>query len=316
MSDPNISIIIPVYNSEDDLERCLDSVLAQSHQKIEVVVVDDGSTDRSGEILDRYAKADGRVRVIHQNNGGRSSARNTGIREATCPYIMFVDSDDFVNSRFCELAYNTIVNEHADIVCFGFTKVSNKGRDQFVTYSENRELSQEQGMKLLIDDSYAWDKIYRSELFRGIRYPVGKDYEDIFTLYRVLDKATRVYFLARPDLYYYTDQDISITSSKSATAIKDQFEASLSQYDFFQSNYPRVADTMLPEILIRSIRYCTYCPKNYDLRLYQRAHDLLKDHQVPDSFDRAHRFLMRLYQLAEPLAQLAFMVKRAGRSNS
>ena len=115
-----ISIIVPIYNVSQYLKECLDSLLAQTFKDIEIILVDDGSTDNSGKIADEYAMIDNRIRVIHQTNQGLSAARNNGINISTSPYVMFVDSDDFVDQHYCEIPYKIIKENNADVVCFEF----------------------------------------------------------------------------------------------------------------------------------------------------------------------------------------------------
>ena len=123
-----ISILVPVFNVEPYLEKCLKSLLAQTFQDIEIILVDDGSTDGSGEICDRFATTDERIHVIHKPNEGLSCARNIGISASTAPYIMFADSDDWVEPDFCQSPYRAAVDNNADLVLFSFTLVPADGR--------------------------------------------------------------------------------------------------------------------------------------------------------------------------------------------
>ena len=118
-----VSIIVPVYNVEKYLERCLDSLINQTLKDIEIILVDDGSTDDSGNICDKYAKKDKRIKVIHKENGGLSDARNIGLSIANGRYLQFVDSDDFIHKQMIEILYNTIINNNADISICDFDKV-------------------------------------------------------------------------------------------------------------------------------------------------------------------------------------------------
>ena len=119
---PKISVIIPVYNAEQYLRKCLDSVVSQTFRDIEIICVDDGSTDGSGAILDEYAAKDNRIVVIHQANAGVAAARNTGLKSAQGEYLAFLDSDDAYNPQLCELAYNRACQSGADIVKFLYAR--------------------------------------------------------------------------------------------------------------------------------------------------------------------------------------------------
>ena len=122
-----ISVIVPVYNVEKYLRQCLDSVLAQTYRELEIILVDDGSTDGSGAICDEYATRDSRIKVVHQQNGGLSSARNAGLDLATGEYVAFVDSDDYIHETMLELLYQALVENNADTVICNFERVDEKG---------------------------------------------------------------------------------------------------------------------------------------------------------------------------------------------
>ena len=125
---PKVSIIVPVFNLQDYLGRCLDSILAQTMNETEILIIDDGSTDDSGKIADQYAEKDSRITVIHKRNGGLSEARNTGVDAASADYIMFVDSDDWVDPLFCEMPYQAAIRNDADLVYFMHNCIDQKGK--------------------------------------------------------------------------------------------------------------------------------------------------------------------------------------------
>ncbi len=120
---PKVSVVIPVYNVRDYVSYCIDCVVSQTLTDIEIILVDDGSTDGSGDICDKYASADNRIIVIHKQNEGLSSARNDGIEASRSPFVMFIDSDDWVEPNFCELPYNMAEKEKADVVLFTFNRI-------------------------------------------------------------------------------------------------------------------------------------------------------------------------------------------------
>ena len=125
--DKLISIIIPIHNVAPYLHRCVDSALNQSYKNLEIMLIDDGSSDESGKICDEYAFYDDRIRVCHKEQGGLSDARNAGIMRATGDYIYFLDGDDYIGERLLENAYNAISKEDADVCCWGYTRISEKG---------------------------------------------------------------------------------------------------------------------------------------------------------------------------------------------
>lgn len=206
-SRPRITIVVPVYKVEQYLARCINSILAQTYKNLEIILVDDGSPDKCGEICDRYAELDDRVRVVHQQNQGLSAARNVGIDMATGEYISFVDSDDYIESQMIEILYDNLCTYQAQISSCEFVAVREskevpKPRLQNVVC----ELTSEQALsKYLLSttvDLVAWNKLYDIRLFSDIRFPVGKLYEDHFTTYRLLDLARKIVH-TRAQLYYY-----------------------------------------------------------------------------------------------------------------
>ena len=191
-----ISVVIPVYNVEEYISRCISSILEQTYRNLQIILVDDGSTDKSGEICDEYAKADRRVTVIHQTNGGVSSARNTGIDKATGEYITFVDSDDFVSKEMVAYLFALAKNNDCDIAISTHNII--RGEKVWKSYNLSGDVKMTPKRcieKLLYDDGVdtsAWAKLYKLKLFNGVRYPVGKLYEDIATTYKIFLKANAI----------------------------------------------------------------------------------------------------------------------------
>ena len=208
-----ISVIIPCYNVRTYINQCLDSIVNQTFSDIEIIIVDDGATDGSGKIADDYAERDSRIRVIHKENGGLSSARNAGMNIASSPYLMFLDGDDYVDERFCEIPYRLITENNADIVCFEFERVPSGIKSGFT--EKPRMFSNDEVLVLLsgwkISDS-ACNKIYRREMFDTIRFPEGYVYEDMGTAYRLFEAAERIYITDQV-LYYYRDTPGSISKN-------------------------------------------------------------------------------------------------------
>lgn len=206
MSEPLVSIIVPVYNVAGYVLKCLESLWGQSYKNIEIVVVDDGSTDTSGEICDEFAKNKKTVRVFHQNNQGLSAARNFGILEAKGELIALVDSDDFVAKDFVEKMVEVLKKNNADIVECGFN--GEKPAEEVLN-------GREAAVKLLVGqenlDVVAWNKIYKKELFvdNKIWYPVGEKHEDSLTTYKLLSFAKKVAYIPN-SLYFYVERKNSI----------------------------------------------------------------------------------------------------------
>lgn len=203
---PLVSVVVPVYNIQNYVGKCLESLVNQSYTNIEVVVVDDGSIDDSGKICDAYALKNGQIKVYHKKNGGLSDARNYGIRKARGEYVALVDGDDTVSKDFVAEMVKAM-DEKIDVVICGFNEV----------IPEKKTLSgKEATIKLLVEQEnleiVAWNKLYRRELFNSIYYPVGEKYEDTLTTYKVLALASRVKYVPK-SLYKYKVREDSIMST-------------------------------------------------------------------------------------------------------
>ena len=213
---PLISVIIPVYDVEDYLARCLDSVIEQSYEHLEIIVVDDGSTDQSGIICDRYAEKDSRIKVIHQINVGLSGARNTGLDAASGEYTCFIDSDDYVDHDYVGHLYKVLTETESDMsVCgFSYTDDAQSAVNEGAVSENpcikvfNRREAVEQALCGAISHC-AWGKLYKAELFENVRFPVGKLYEDIAVFYDLLPEISGV-SVSEEKLYYYTVRQGSI----------------------------------------------------------------------------------------------------------
>ncbi|HDT8050800.1 TPA: glycosyltransferase, partial [Enterococcus faecalis] len=172
---PKISIIVPVYNVEKYLEKCVRSILAQTFTDFELILVDDGSPDSSGAMCDQFAEQDQRVKVIHKENGGLSDARNAGIEIATGEYLGFVDSDDYIADDMYETLYNQIVTYEAELATVGMIDVYENRESRLTDKKEIKILSQNEAIQAVLDSTdvyaYAVNKLYKKELFNKVRYP-------------------------------------------------------------------------------------------------------------------------------------------------
>ena len=212
---PNISVIVPVYKVEPFLHRCVQSILDQTYRDFELILVDDGSPDRCGELCEEYGRLDSRVRVLHQENGGLSAARNAGIdwafANSDSRWLAFVDSDDWVHPAFLQTLYDTAEQTLCKISACGFYRTGGEALPQAQDFSV---------VSLSADDYYcgqlhdgvtalAWNKLYHKSLFKGLRYPIGKLHEDEFTTYRAIYGAGKIGVTpARLYAYYQNPEGI------------------------------------------------------------------------------------------------------------
>ena len=228
MTTPLISVIVPVYRVEEYLERCVKSILSQTYENLEVILVDDGSPDQCPAICDACAEKDARVKVIHQENKGLSGARNAGIDAASGEYLAFVDSDDYVSPHFIEELYQLLQDTGCAIGQCRFSYVKGDGLVEesdsaFCIYRGESLMEQLYGPEEKATCFVvAWNKLYRAELFKetGIRYPEGRIHEDEATTYRLFHEAKKLAFLDRALYGYYTENGGSITSVFSAKRLQ------------------------------------------------------------------------------------------------
>lgn len=219
--NPIISIIVPVYNSEKYLDRCINSIINQSYKNLDIILIDDGSTDNSGKICEQYAKQDKRIKVFHKKNGGQSSARNLALKYANGEYIGFVDSDDWINLEMYDYLLNILKKHSADLSFIERKKVfsdhieiknNNSLKDEKVYIGEDIiEEYLKYGMKT---GNYGLPNyLYKKELFQGILFPEGRICEDIVTNFKLLDKAKKI-VKSKFVCYYYFQNNISTTRNK------------------------------------------------------------------------------------------------------
>ena len=247
---PLISVIVPIYKVELYLRKCINSILAQTYQNLEVILVDDGSPDQCGIICDEYAKSDSRVRVIHQENSGVASARNAGLQAAQGDYIGFVDSDDWIAPDMYDCLYLAAQEHQADItVCeyYNCWNRKNSGpHSQTTRIYRGREATE--ALLSLKVGNYLWNKLFKRELWTAdIRFPVGKLFEDVRTIYKVIQKSEIVVAIPEPK-YYYRRHNSSITRT---THLKNHLECVLSRmerFDDIAEDYPSQRAFMLKNI--------------------------------------------------------------------
>ena len=225
-----VSIIVPVYNVENFLDVCIKSIIRQTNKNIEIILVDDGSTDNSGVICDKWADIDERIKVIHKKNGGLSDARNEGLRVAKGEYIVFVDSDDFINENLVRYCLEIIKKEDADIVTFEYQMVE-ENCNTWVEEEENGSVESITGQGLLCEilknkEGYvvAWNKFYKRNIWNELRFPFEKIHEDEFVIADVMLAAKKV-VVSNQKLYYYRQRKGSIMSSRTIQAYYDGLEA-------------------------------------------------------------------------------------------
>lgn len=239
-----ISVIVPVYQVENYLNQCIESIIEQTYTNLEIILIDDGSNDNCPQICDDWSIKDKRIKVIHKKNGGLSDARNVGLDIAKGKYIAFIDSDDWVDSRYIELLYNSLIKSEADISACSIQKVYDA--DSVDPYNLNPKLqlvTPKEAIKDILYDrrfkTVAWNKLYSKEILSGERFIVGRIHEDEFFSYKVFDKAQKLVFVDA-SLYKYRQRSGSIMSSPSLKHL-DLLDAYLNRIKFLENNYTDLA---------------------------------------------------------------------------
>lgn len=251
-----ISVIIPIYNVEKYLSKCIDSVISQTYSNLEIILVNDGSTDSSGRICDEYEKLDKRVKVIHKENGGLSDARNYGIEASTGDYIAFLDSDDWADKKLYMTLYKNIKKNHADISICNFKKyysdkdIEKQELNEVKCYSNIEALE-----RLYCNDAVimvvAWNKLYKRKVIGDLRFPVGKIHEDEYLTPMIIYNANKISYINN-ELIYYRQRENSIMNKKFNVKRLDYLYVLESRMKFFKEN-------MLDELYEKNV--CTYLEK-------------------------------------------------------
>lgn len=238
-----ISIILPIYNVDSYLKKCIESVLNQTYSNIEIILVDDGSTDNSPLICDEYKKKDSRVRTIHKKNGGLSDARNCGINLSTGKYLTFIDSDDYVSEDYVEYLYNLIKKNNTKISCCGHYIVK-KNKMYRKTASETKVFTKINALNAILYDEEidlsSWGKMYEKSLFEDIKFPKGKFFEDTGTTYLLFDKCEGI-SVGKEIKYYYIIRNESITTKAFNKNKMDLITMTNKMVDFIELKYPELS---------------------------------------------------------------------------
>lgn len=296
-----ISVIIPVYKVERYLQQCLDSVLSQDHAQLEVILIDDGSPDASGEICDRYALQDSRVRVIHQQNGGGAAAKNAGLRIASGEYLSFVDSDDYLEPNVYSYMVAVLTENQADVIRCGFRNVF-RGRETINPYPAGRTVMEgKEFLRSFATDwtgGLLWNKLYKRELFEGIFFEEGRKVDDEYFTYRGIMNARKVVCDDKV-IYNYRKRASGVMASP-----ESKLQLSFDRIDFMEKRRKIIA-SRFPELqrdfdisFVDALTYLPDYPDNdvksiYTYRDYGKKYFLTPGNTFPPRY--LLRGLLRLY---------------------
>ena len=255
MDAKQISVIVPVYNVENCISECIASLVRQCYSDLEIILVDDGSTDRSGAICDEYALRDGRIRVLHQPNGGLSDARNAGTAAAGGDFIFYLDADDCLEPDALQILFEEQQKTGADVVVCGFYYTYPDREDAALSaFSENRCFSGREALERLVKaeiETFAWGKLISSAIAKGHQFPKGKLFEDHFWTHYVFGDAGTVAFVARP-LVHYRQREGSISYTFDARRL-DVLDGFADRLRYLEANAPELTASCLAQCAKRYV---------------------------------------------------------------
>ena len=287
-----VSIIVPVYNVEQYLDKCINSILNQTFRDFELILVDDGSTDNSGDICDKYKKIDNRITVIHKKNAGLSSARNTGLKYSKGEYIGFIDSDDYIDKDMYNKLYNVCKENNCDIsVCkFGHEidgKYIRTQEDQYVKIMNNHE-GMEELFKGILYRFSSCNKLYKATVFKEITFPEGRIHEDLSTTYRLFSNANKIAYINYIG-YIYVKRSNSILTSSYSNKRLDAFIGWSEILDFINEKYPMLKDTVYACYTYACIDHMYYISNQVSKERVQKS--LLK--VIQTHLKKHYRFILQ-----------------------
>lgn len=286
-----ISVIVPVYNVEKYLHKCIESIIRQTYTNLEILLIDDGSTDSSGIICDCYAEKDMRIKVFHKENGGQASARNFALEIAKGEFIGFVDSDDWIEPEMYQRLYEAIVANNVDISMCGRANISETGKvlNNVFTFKDGFSMSSSEAIKrfLLLDgiDSASWDKLFKREIAVKHRYPLGLICEDIPYVYNCIKSAKRIYHVGE-SFYNYLQRNNSTSRSRFLSRSKGLFVYPKEICEDISNNFPNLK---LEADYYMFYEHCAY------YRLLYKSNKSIKENSAPISLLYLKRVLFNPY---------------------
>lgn len=316
--EPKISVVVPIYKVEEYLDRCVESLVKQTHKNLEIILVDDGSPDRCPEMCDVWAKKDSRIKVVHKKNGGLSDARNAGIDVASGEYIAFLDSDDCVHNEMYQTLLRILTATESDMAVCGMEKFTTEmPKEQSVVDKEIKvkELDKEAFLTELLSSEnvhlvVAPNKLFKKKVFESLRYDVGKIHEDEFMAHRLLDAVEKVAVIDEK-LYFYCIREGSITQVKFSAKRLHGIEAMEKRLEYVTEKFPQFEMAAYDQ-------YLNTCMGLYCKARMQKAEQEIIN-QICEKFSsmyaesRDHSLKARLFKLSKSLYYFIFKLKNGRR---
>lgn len=249
MEKNKISVIVPVYNVEKYLDRCIESIVSQTYKNLEIILVDDGSPDSCPQMCEFWAEKDNRIKVVHKENGGLSDARNAGMAVATGEYISFIDSDDWIEKDMLMKLYDCMQSDNSEIASCGVRWITDDGEViNNATVTDDTVLDTENAISELLEDGklkqHVWNKLYKFDLIKDILFEKGKYHEDVFWSYQVLGRANRVSII-KDSFYNYVQRDSSIMGAGYSSKRLDALDAAEQRCDYIKCTFPNLYNLAL-----------------------------------------------------------------------
>lgn len=305
MDEVLISVVVPVYNVEHYLEKCVDSICHQIYKNLEIILVDDGSTDHSGSLCDEFAANDSRIRVIHKPNGGLSDARNAGMELASGEWWMFVDSDDYIAPDTAETLLRAAVENHCEIAVCNMVRIYEDGEQKpfYCSVTEPTIWAGEQRFETLRQPSVC-NKLFRADLFKELRFPKGKFYEDTFVYHVLAYRASRIAMTGLSGYYYLSRRESILGQSAFTDRYFDYIDAIYDRALFFLDHSTHGC---LEEAFLSLYAAVVDCTKNIqctsdNMELFQN---------MWQQYDLAYRVLMRSHHISLKQKVRLFLLKYA-----
>lgn len=318
---PLVSVIVPVYNVEQYLERCVNSILEQTYRNLEIFLVDDGSTDNSGYLCDDFEKKDNRIKVIHKKNGGLSDARNVALDSISGKWVTFIDSDDWIDENYISHLLELAMSNDCDISIATYMDVvedSEQKRKRKSGYI--KMMDSMQALENLLYQRYfttaAWCKLFKTDLFSEIRFPTGKLYEDVETIYRVFCKSKYLVYSSEV-LYYYFQRQSSIVRDKFSLRKLDYVDNTKIVLHDVKNKYPDLVDAAISRVLWADIHVLVHMD---NIQLYKETYAMLwkdiKTYRMNVLFDKkvkitnkivilltfgGHKFIRSIFKLSKQI---------------
>lgn len=323
MKNRKVSVVVPIYNIEKYVGRCVESILKQTYSDIEVILVLDGSTDGSANICKKFS--DDRIVILEKENGGLSDARNYGLRYAKGEYIMFIDGDDFVDEKLVETLLLNIERTGADISVCSYVNYYDNGETRECYKHENKNnieiYNRKQAILKIIDRNIAfrqcaWNKMYKRELFRDVLYPVGKLYEDLGTTYKLVLRANKIVY-SHQNLYYYVQRANSITKTH---IFSDREYDRIEQADIFcnevTKRYPEYKYQFMRFQIMQYLAVINIMISDggYDRKLVHITKKMIKDNysKIKKYAGAKEKYQMILFSMNYPLYKAVYKNRKGG----